>query len=344
MKRRDFLMSLAAITPSLLTGCGTEQSPTTPAGAGAGASEPVESLLPTRVLGGSGESVSMLGTGGYHVGWTTEKDARETIEAALEGGVRFFDTAESYADGLSETRYGQYLVPNYRDEIYLMTKSTARTAEGAREHLEGSLTRMQTDYLDLWQIHSLQDPEDVDERLANGVLDAFLQAQEEGKVRHIGFTGHRDPAAHVRMLEKTRGQGVFTTCQMPVNVLDPSHLSFIENVIPHLLDQEIALLAMKTLADGRFFSVKERLGEIQWETDRPVVPDEIQLEEALNFVWSLPVSCLITGAENARLMREKIRLARSFERIPEEERAILIERVADLSREKEIEYFKKDAV
>jgi len=284
----------------------------------------------------------MLGAGGYHIGWTTEKDAEATIEAALEGGVRFFDTAESYADGLSETRYGKYLTPKYRDLVFLMTKSTAKTAAEAEKHLAGSLKRLNTDHLDLWQIHSLRDPADVDARLSAGVLEVFLKAKETGKVRLIGFTGHSNPAAHRRMLERTSDQKPFATCQMPVNILDPSRLSFIEGVTPILQKQQIGLLAMKTLSDGRFFARKDKLGEVQWSSDNPVIPARVSLDDALSFVWSLPVSVLITGAENARLMKEKISLARNFARMNDEKRQELIKRVADLSQEGKVEYYKRE--
>lgn len=118
----------------------------------------------------------MLGTGGYHVVATTERDAQEVIEAALEGGVRFFDTAESYADGTSETRYGKYLTPKYRDLIFLMSKSTGKDAKTVKEHLEGTLCRLKTDHLDLYQVHAISTPEDVDSRIELGVLDVLIES------------------------------------------------------------------------------------------------------------------------------------------------------------------------
>jgi aryl-alcohol dehydrogenase-like predicted oxidoreductase len=283
----------------------------------------------------------MLGVGGYHVGWTTERDAQETIDAALEGGVRFFDTSQSYGDGESEIRYGKYLIPEHRDLVFLMTKSNATDAKTVQKHLDESLKRLNTDHLDLWQIHSIRDPADVDTRLENDVLEVFLKAKQEGKTRYIGFTGHRNPAAHERMLEKVEDPDVFDTCQMPVNVLDPSSHSFIRGVMPSLLDRNIGLLAMKTLADGRFFAQKKRLDRIQWETDQPVVPGRVSLREALNFVWSLPVSVLITGAENAQLMKEKIRLTNEFVSMQQTERDELINRVADMSVGGKVEYYKQ---
>jgi aryl-alcohol dehydrogenase-like predicted oxidoreductase len=333
MKRRDFLTTLtAASSATLLTGCSrTEPGPS---------SDRIGRTLPTRILGRTGERVSMLGIGGFHVGWTTEKDAEEVIEAAMAGGIRFFDTAESYQQGESERRYGKFLTPKYRHEVFLMTKSTAKDAKTAREHLEGSLSRMKTDVIDLWQIHSLGDPQDVDTRLDNGVLDVFLEAQASGRVRHIGFTGHSNPEAHLRMLERTTDTDPFATCQMPVNVIDPSRNSFVEQVTPVLQERNIALLAMKTLADGRFFAQKKRLDRIQWTTEDPAVPGRLSVRDALHFAWSQPISVLITGAENASLVREKVDLARAYEGMSETEQNNLITRAADLADGK-VEYYKR---
>lgn len=333
MKRRDFLNTLtAASSAALLTGCSKAESDQT--------SDRLGRTLPTRTLGRTGERVSMLGIGGYHVGWTTEKDAEEVIEAAIAGGIRFFDTAESYQQGESERRYGRFLVPKYRDDIFLMTKSTAKDAKTAREHLEGSLSRLKTDVIDLWQIHSLGNPEDVDSRLDSGVLDVFLEAQAEGRVRHIGFTGHSNPEAHLRMLERTADSNPFVTCQMPVNVIDPSHHSFVNQVTPVLQERNIGLLAMKTLADGRFFAQKKRIDRIQWTTEDPAVPGRLSIRDALHFAWSQPISVLITGAENASLVREKVDLARTYEGMSEPEQIDLIARAADLADD-EVEYYKR---
>jgi len=329
--RREFLKTLAAAVPGLMISCNSKTSDER---------DKLGVVLPKRMLGRTGEAVTMLGVGGYHIGWTTEKDAQATIEEALAGGVRFFDTAESYSDGESELRYGRYLTPKFREHVFIMTKSTGKDAKTVQQHLDDSLKRLNTDYLDLWQVHAISDPEDVDNRIENGVLDVFMQAKASGKVRYIGFTGHRNPMAHKRMLERTAESDIFDTCQMPVNVLDPSYYSFIEGVTPTLQQRNIGLLAMKTLADGRFFPVKQRLDEVQWQTDKPVIPDRIRVSDALNFAWSLPVSVLITGAENASLMKEKINLARNFTKFDNAEREDLIGKVADLAADGKVEYFK----
>lgn len=332
--RRDFLKTLAGITSGLLIPYRSFSSN------GVTRNDKLGERLPLRKLGNTGENVTMLGLGGYHIGWTSEKKAQETIEAALEGGIRFFDSAESYGDGRSEERYGKYLVPHYRDDIFLMTKSYSTDAETARKHLEGSLKRLKTDYLDLWQVHSLQSPDDVDKRIDNKVLDVIADAKKSGKVRYVGFTGHRSPYAHARMLDKT-GEDFFDTCQFPVNVVDSGvEHSFIRHVLPRLVDRNIGVLAMKTLADGRFFYKKVQNGNVKWDTNNPVVPDAITLEEALAFVWSLPVSVLITGAENPQLVKEKITMARRFEKMSQADRDKLINKVADLPDRDDVEYYK----
>jgi uncharacterized protein len=224
--------------------------------------------------------------------------------------------------------------------VFLMTKSTATTAADLRRHLDESRRRLNTDVIDLWQIHSLANPADVDTRLQNGILDVLGEAKAQGKVRFVGFTGHANPEAHLRLLERTRGSGLFDTCQMPVNVVDPSYHSFIRQVLPELQRQGTALLAMKTLADGRFFAEKRTVERVVWTTDSPLVPDRLSIADALSFAWSLPVSVLITGAENANLMREKVACARSFTAIDEAARLRLIEKVADRADGK-VEYFKR---
>ena len=328
--RRNFLKSMAGITAGL-TIPATSFPLTT-------SNDRLGEVLPKRKLGRTGEYVTMLGTGGFHVGWTTERDAQEVIEAALEGGVRFFDTAESYSDGRSEERYGKYLTPKYRDLIFLTSKTTGPDAKTVQEHLEATLRRLKVDHLDLYQVHAVSTPDDVDGRIANGVLDVLTKAKQDGKIKHLGFTGHQNPFAHLRMLERSEENDIFDTVLMPVNVLDPSYFSFIENVLPKALDRNLGITSIKSLADGRFFASKKEAG---WNSDDPVIPNYLTIKEAMYFVWSLPVSVLISGNENATFMREKIALARSFTKLNEEERMTLIDKVKDIALEGTVEYFKK---
>lgn len=330
INRRNFLKSLAALTAGLLMpACGQKLSTDNEKSSG----DILGELLPTRVLGRTGEAVTMLGLGGWHIGRMNKRDAQATIEAALEGGVRFFDTAETYQSGESERYLGEFLTPEYRDAVYIMTKSTAKDANTALKHLEGSLRRMKTDYLDLWQVHALKSPEDTDERVQNGVFDVMMEAKKSGKTRHIGFTGHTMPSSHLRVLEKT---DIFDTCQMPVNLADPSYESFIEKVMPQLVERKIGVLAMKTLANGGFFGGSQH-GQ---HGNKPiVVPNVVSIREALHFAWSLPVSVLITGPDNPEHMKEKITLARSFIGMDEAERQALVAKVADMAG-RDVEFYK----
>jgi aryl-alcohol dehydrogenase-like predicted oxidoreductase len=324
--RRTFLTTLAA----LLASAGLPR-----AASAAPRRDRIGELLPTRPLGRTGRDVTMLGLGGWHIGRMSERDAQATIETALEGGIRFFDTAESYQDGVSEERLGTMLVPKHRDAIFLMTKSTAKDRAEAERHLEGSLRRLKVDHVDLWQMHAVSNPKDVDDRISRGVLDVMIKAKQSGKARHIGFTGHAQPTAHRRVLERT---DVFETAQMPINIADPSFQSFVEGVVPRLVERKMGVLAMKTLANGGFFGGSQQ-GE---HGDNPkLVPDRVSIREALSFVWSLPVSVLITGPDNPDHLREKIALARSFEPLNEPARAALVTRVADLAGAR-VEYYTGD--
>ena len=299
-------------------------------------------ILPLRMLGKTDREVTMLGLGGYHIGWTTEKDAQEVIETAISGGIRFFDTAHSYEKGISEERYGKFLIPQYRDQIFLMTKSTARDGVSIQKEIDLSLKRMKCDYVDLLQIHSFTSPDDVDQRLENGVVDAALKILSTGKAKYIGFTGHRNPYALLRMMDRLPESHSFSTLQMPVSLVDyASEHSFVKQVIPNALEKDLGILAMKTLADGRFFTKKESKGEVQWATDTPVIPDHLSVKEALFFSWSMPISVLITGAENAILLKEKIELAKEFVSMSEADRSALLAKVEQAPDREGIEYYKK---
>lgn len=324
MDRRTFLGSLTGLTAHLLI----NQAPGTPP-----AQDKWGELLPLRKLGNTDENVTMLGVGGWHIGRMRERDAAQAIELAMEGGIRFFDSAESYQSGGSEQYLGRHLVPKYRDEVYLMTKSQSYDGKTAQKHLEESLRRLNTDYLDLWQVHAIDSPNDVDGRIENGVLDVVLEAQASGKVRHIGFTGHRRQTAHLHMLTRT---DAFQVCQMPVNAADPSYESFIHNVMPELVERQMGILAMKTLANGGFFG-GSRHG--QHGNNPKLVPNVLSIREALYFSWSMPISVLITGPDNAEQLQEKIDLARSFTKMDNEDQKQLIDRVADLAG-RTVEFYK----
>ncbi len=329
--RRDFLKQLALLTGSMMLPI---------SGFASTRKDKWGKILPLRTLGKTGVNVTMLGLGGSHVEMNTEKDAQALIEKAMEGGIRFFDTAESYGNGRSELLYGKFLVPNYRDDVFIMTKSTATDAITAKQHLEGSLQRMKCDYIDLWQVHSLKTPEDVDSRIKNEVLEVFEKAKAEGKVKHIGFTGHQNPFAHKQFLDRTIDNDIFETVQMPINIIDSHYHSFIKNVLPLAIDRNLGILAMKTLSNGRFFEEMKRPDEVVGKSNDALIPGYISIKEALYFVWSLPVSVLITGADKMEYLEEKIELAKNFAGYSDTERFELLNRVFEKASNK-IEYYKK---
>lgn len=303
--RREFMAMLAGCTaglmvPGLLHGKQTI----------AHHSDRLGKLLPLRKLGTFGPPVTIMGLGGDHMGSASERDSQAIIEKALEEGVRFFDNAPLYSDGVAEKKYGKFLTPKYRDVSFIMTKTLATNKESALKDLDASLSRMKTDYVDLWQVHALQTPETVEDRVQNGILDAFLEAKEKGKVKHIGFTGHQSYKAHLKMLEEIKKHGVrMNASQMPINPADPHYDSFITNVVPKFVKEGIGILAMKSLAYGRFFG-----GNKGWRRTnvsvKPIIPEVLSVEDALGFVWSLPVTTLISGMENVQQVSQNAAVAR----------------------------------
>lgn len=326
MNRRDVLKTLMGLTAAILAPGSVlgQITPTTQP-----ARDKFGELLPQRKLGKSGPMVTMLGLGGAHVAdFMDETTAAKTIETAIAGGIRYFDTAFSYGNGVSETRYGKYLTPKYRDSIFLVTKTTSSTAAAVQRQLDQSLARLKTDYVDLWQMHAINDPADVDRRISQGVLDYMLEAKSKGKIKHIGFTGHLNPIAHLRMLERAGEKDQpFTACQCPINVIDPAGFrSFVLDFMPKALAAGIGVLGMKSLSNGGFFGGAEGLAG----TNPKLIPDRLSMADALHFVWSLPVSVLISGNHNPEMLQEKIDLARSFKGMTEQRRQELIAKVADL--------------
>lgn len=280
-------------------------------------------VLPQRQLIRNGEKVTAFNLGGYHLGLTDDpKNAESMIELSMELGVRFFDNARRYNGGRSEEYMGRFLTPKYRDEIFLMTKAPAKTAEGVQKELDESLKALNTDYLDLWQIHNLTTPEDVDRRLNAGVLDVFLEAKEKGKTRYIGFTGHQNPKTFLYFLKKLDDLGIqMDTAQMPLNVCDPSFESFEHNALPVLLEKGYGIIAMKTMAGGSMMGGRIDTTPDDISTkDIPDVVSETDLTTANlhQYVYSLPVSSLCSGCRfnnelehNVNVLKEMKKLSKS---------------------------------
>jgi aryl-alcohol dehydrogenase-like predicted oxidoreductase len=289
-------------------------------------------LLPLKKLGSTGESITMLGLGGFHVGRMDDPMAEETIELAISQGIRFFDTADSYQRGVAETKYGKFLSPKYRDEVYLMTKTRARDYKTAKEHLEGSLKRMKTDRLDLWLMHAVNSEDDVEARLENGVLKYMLEAKEKGMVRHIGFSGHTNTAAHLRLLELT---DELEACMMPINAIDTGYDSYINNVLPVLQEKRTGVIAMKTLAGGAFFG-----RGFDGRSDAPeTVIDNISVEEAISYALSIPNDVLVTGPKTPEMLQEKVDIVNRFRKYSDADMEALFRKVAHLS-DGSVEYYK----
>ena len=318
--RRELLQRLALFTGATLLPWhaygALEQAP----------SDKLGPLLPQRTLGKTGLKVTMLTVGGSHIGRPAEGMAQAVIEAAIESGIRTFDTAQLYQNGGSEERYGKYLTPKYREHVLIFTKTMAEDAATARSHLEGSLRRMKTDYLDLWALHDVRTLDKADLRVP-AVLDVMLKAKAEGKVRHIGFTGHGSWKTHAHVLELT---AAFETCQMPINIADPSYESFTLNVLPILLKRNMGVFAMKTLAGDGLMGGRGGAGP-------RIVPDRVSVHEALRYVWSLPVSSLVSGMASVDHLKANVATARTFVAMSEADRSALIAKVADVAQTGQME-------
>jgi aryl-alcohol dehydrogenase-like predicted oxidoreductase len=252
--------------------------------------------IPLRPLGATGVMVSALGLGGYHIGkMPSEREAIRLTQAAIDAGITFMDNAWEYHDGRSETIIGK-AIADRRDRVFLMTKvcTHGRGKREAMRQLEQSLRRLRTEVLDLWQIHECVYQSDPERHFARGgVIDALAQAREQGKVRFVGFTGHKDPAIHLAMLAH---DFTFDACQLPLNCFDASFRSFETEVLPLLLRRGIAPLGMKSLSgDGR--QVRQRV---------------VSADEALRYAMSLPVATTISGIDSMRVLRQNLRVAAGF--------------------------------
>lgn len=253
--------------------------------------------IPRRPLGNTGETVTALGMGGFHIGLIgSERESISLIHQAIDAGIRFMDNAWEYHDGKSEVRMGKALDKGWRDKVFLMTKvcTHGRDAKVAMRQLEESLRRLKTDYLDLWQVHEVAYQGDPERHFAKGgVIEALDKAKQKGLVRFVGFTGHKDPSLHLEML--SHGYP-FDTCQLPLNVYDASFRSFEQQVLPELARQGVAALGMKSMC-GEGTPVKKRT---------------IAATDALRYAMSLPVAVTVSGIDSAKVLRQNVGVARRF--------------------------------
>jgi predicted aldo/keto reductase-like oxidoreductase len=282
--------------------------------------------VPYRTLGRTGEKISILGLGGYHLG--NPKDEQEStriIRTAIDNGINFMDNCWDYHDGDSEVRMGKALRDGYRQRAFLMTKIDGRTKQAAAQQLEESLRRLQTDHLDLLQFHENIRMDDSDRIFApGGGMEAALEAKKAGKIRYIGFTGHKDPDIHLKMLRVAAvHQFHFDAVQMPLNVMDAHYHSFEKKVLPVLVKEEIGVLGMKPLGAGLILRSK---------TVGPI--------ECLHYAMNLPTSVVITGCDTLENLQQALNAAKTFRSMSSAEVASLLAKTETVARNGEFELYK----
>ena len=305
MTRRDFIRLALAATIAPAVGCSS----------GAGGMAASSGGIPRRRLGRTGEAVSLVGIGGFHLAQpgVTEDESVRIVRTALDGGITFLDNCWDYNGGESERRMGLALQDGYRAKAFLMTKIDGRTRTAAAQQIDDSLKRLQTDHVDLMQLHEVIHEDDPQRAFApDGAIVALQEAQRAGKIRFIGFTGHKSPSIHLAMLDAAGAHGFrFDTVQMPLNVLDAHYDSFEQRVLPRLLGDGVGVIGMKPMADARV--VKGGMASP---------------EEALRYAMSLPTSVVVTGCDSVDRVSQAIRLATGFAPMSEGDVNALLARTA----------------
>lgn len=281
--------------------------------------------IPRRPLGSTGVEVSAIGLGGAHIGGVkSEQEAIGIMHEAIDAGLTFMDNAWEYNEGRSEELMGKALQGGRRDKVFLMTKvcSHGRDRKVAMQQLEQSLRRLKTDYVDLWQVHEVIYNNDPELHFAKeGVIEALEQAKREGKVRFVGFTGHKDPAIHLEMLAYDYP---FDTCQLPLNCFDAGFRSFEQQVLPELNKRGIAAIGMKSLGGS---------GE-------PMKKGVITATEALRYAMSLPVATTVSGIDSLKVLRQNLSIARGFTPMARKEMQALRARYARYAADGRFELYK----
>ncbi len=283
-------------------------------------------IMPSRQFGKTAERVSVIGLGGYHIG--IPKDASvgiQIVRTAIDQGINFMDNCWDYHDGESERRMGMALGDGYRKKVFLMTKFDGRTKASTLRQIDESLKRLQTDHIDLMQYHENIRMEDPDRFFAaDGPLEALQEAKKAGKIRFIGFTGHKDPAVHLRMLEMaTKHSFHFDSCQMPLNVMDAHFRSFEKLVLPKLVSSGIAVLGMKPIASGKILESKT-----------------VSAVECLDYALNLPTTVVITGCESLERLQQAIAAGRNHKPMDAAKVAALLSKTKTAAMDGKFETFK----
>jgi aryl-alcohol dehydrogenase-like predicted oxidoreductase len=322
MNRRKFLEVMAATTAAPLAASAWPAGLDRPERP----KETIHGEMRYRPLGRTGEEVSMIGLGGHHIGRQKEqKESIGIIRAAIDAGITFMDNCWDYHDGESEVRMGKALRDGYRKKVFLMTKIDGRTRKAAAEQIDQCLRRLQTEVIDLLQHHEVIRLEDPDRIFAEGgAQEAVLAAKKVGKLRFIGFTGHKDPLVHLRMLEVAKEHGFrFDTVQMPLNVMDAHFRSFEQHVLPVLVKEGIGVLGMKPMGDSLILTSR---------TATPV--------ECLHYAMNLPTSTVITGIDSMEILKQDLEAVKTFRPLTEKQVADLLARTAQAASRDKFEGFK----
>lgn len=283
--------------------------------------------MPTRVLGRTGERVSIVGLGGWHLGLprVDEALAIRLVRSAIDRGLTFMDNCWDYNDGLSETRMGKALKDGYRQKAFVMTKIDGRTKKEAAKQLDECLTRLDVEMIDLVQHHEIirfEDPHRIFDD--DGAQAALADAQRAGKVRYTGFTGHKDPRIHLYMLEQAKERGItFEAVQMPLNVMDAHYRSFERLVLPELVKEDIGVLGMKSMANGAILK-----------------SGVVSALECLRYALRLPVSVLITGIDTMEILDQAFTAANTYQSLTDADVEALLARTANAAARGEFELFK----
>ncbi|HUS07416.1 MAG TPA: aldo/keto reductase [Bryobacteraceae bacterium] len=282
--------------------------------------------LPTRVLGKTGVPVSILGLGGWHIGALKEEaEAIALMHAAMDQGLTFFDNSWDYHDGRSEELMGKALeMDGRRSRVFLMTKNCNRDNAGSMKCLEDSLLRLKTDYIDLWQFHECIYDNDPDWIFERGGIEAAIEARRQGKVRFIGFTGHKDPRIHLNMLSKPFD---WDATQMPVNVMDTVYRSFQREVLPECLRRNIGVIGMKGLGGG-------------YPQGQFPKSAGLSADESYRFALSQQISVQVSGMISMEQLRQNLAMARAFQPMSQEEQSALLARLRDHAGDGRHELFK----
>ena len=330
MNRRNFLNGLtvgAAVLAARKTILGADKS-NHKEGRTRAMEQTKNSEMIYRTLGRTGEKVSAIGLGGHHIGRPKdEQEGIRLVRSAIDRGVTFMDNCWDYNDGVSEVRMGKALRDGYRSKVFLMTKIDGRNKKTAAQQIDESLLRLQTDHVDLLQFHEIIRLEDPDRIFAEGgAFEAVMEAKKAGKLRFIGFTGHKDPMVHLRMLETAAGHNFrFDTVQMPLNVMDAHFRSFEKQVLPKLLQDGIGVLGMKSMGDGEILK------------SNVVTPIE-----CLHYSLNLPTSVVITGCEKMEILDQALEAVRTFKPMEKADVSALLAKTADVAKNGKYELFKTE--